>query len=120
MAKLILLVLDDPAKTVPVLEEWARAGVSGATILESSGLGRALQARDDLPLIPSLRSVLATQERIHRTLLSVLADSFDLRPLIAATEKVTGPLADPHTGILIVIPVLEVYGLREGETLFST
>jgi nitrogen regulatory protein P-II 1 len=119
MAKMILFVLDDPSKTVPVLEAWARAGVSGATILESSGLGRALQARDDLPLIPSLRSVLAAQERTHRTLFSVLADAFDIDPLLAETEKVTGPLADPHTGILIILPVLRVVGLREGETLFT-
>jgi nitrogen regulatory protein P-II 1 len=119
MAKMILFVLDDPEKTMDVLEAWARVGVSGATILESSGLGRVLNTRDDLPLIPSLRAVLSTQEREHRTFFSVLADSFDLAPLIAETELVTGPLADPHTGILIVVPVLQVVGLREGETLFG-
>ena len=49
MAKLILLVLDNPDQTLAVLETWARAGISGATILESSGLGRQLVGRDDLP-----------------------------------------------------------------------
>jgi hypothetical protein len=116
---MIMFVLDDPTKTLGVLEAWARVGVSGATVLESSGLGRALNSRDDLPLIPSLRAVLSKQEHDHRTLFSVLADSFDLAPLIAETELVTGPLADPHTGILIVVPVMQVVGLREGETLFT-
>jgi nitrogen regulatory protein P-II 1 len=119
MTKLILFVLDDPSRTVPVLEAWARAGVSGATILQSSGLGRELQSRDDLPLIPSLRAILREQEQTHRTLFTIVPDSFDIPALIGATETVTGPLADPHTGILIVLPVLEVHGLREGETIFS-
>ena len=115
MAKLILLVLDNPDQTLAVLETWARAGISGATILESSGLGRQL----DLPLFPSLRAVLRSQERMHRTLFSVVPDGFDVAGLVRATEEVTGPIADPHTGIFIVLPVLEVFGLREGGTLFS-
>lgn len=119
MAKLILLVLDNPDQTLAVLEIWARAGISGATILESSGLGRQLVGRDDLPLFPSLRAVLRSQERMHRTLFSVVPDAFDVAGLVRATEEVSGPIADPHTGIFIVLPVLEVFGLREGGTLFA-
>jgi hypothetical protein len=116
MAKLILLVLDNPDQTTAVLEVWARAGITGATILESSGL-EASGGRDDSPLFPSLRAVLRLQERMHRTLFSVVADSFDVPGLVRATEEVTGSIADPHTGIFIVLPVLEVYGLREGGQL---
>lgn len=119
MSKMVMLVLADESKAIPTLEAWARAGVTGATILESSGLGRQLAARDDLPLIPSIRAVLRAQERTHRTIFSVVPDAFDIPALIRATEDVVGPLAAPHTGILIVLPVLEVYGLRENENLFT-
>ncbi|GIK10422.1 MAG: hypothetical protein JETCAE02_25690 [Anaerolineaceae bacterium] len=119
MSKMIILVMADGGKASDVLQTWAQAGVSGATILDSSGIGRQLAARDDLPLIPSIRAVLRAQERTHRTIISVVPDSFDLSALIRATEAVTGSLAAPHTGILIVLPVAEVYGLRENESLFS-
>lgn len=118
MNKMIVLVLADGSKTMPALEVWARIGIPGATILDSSGIGRQLAGHDDLPLIPSLRALLRTQEHTHRTIFSVVADSFDIATLIQATEAVVGRLDDPHTGILIVLPVLEAYGLRENETIF--
>jgi hypothetical protein len=65
MADLVVLVLNDPEKTDEVLAAWVRAGVSGATILNSTGLARHIGrsgAPDDLPLIPSLASLLRVQE----------------------------------------------------------
>lgn len=119
MSKMIVLVLADGSKTMATLEAWARAGVTGATILDSSGIGQQLAGHDDLPLIPSIRAVLRTQEHTHRTIFSVVPDAFNIQELIRTTEAVTGPLAAPHTGILIVLPVLDAYGLRENESLFS-
>ena len=119
MSKMIVLVMADGGKTSDVLQTWAHAGVSGATILDSSGIGHHLAGRDDLPLIPSIRAVLRAQERTHRTIFSVVPDAFDIPNLIRVTEEVVGPLAGPHTGILIVLPVLEVHGLRENERLFD-
>lgn len=118
MSKMIVLVMADAGRAGDVLQTWAQSGVAGATILDSSGIGRHLAGRDDLPLIPSIRAVLRAQERTHRTIFSVVPDSFDIPGLIRATEEVTGSLAAPHTGILIVLPVLEVHGLRENESLF--
>jgi hypothetical protein len=119
MSKMVMLVIADESKTIPTLEAWARAGVTGATILVSSGIGRQLAEHDDLPLIPSIRAVLRAREHTHRTIISVVPDTFDIGHLIQTTETVIGPLTDPHTGILVVLPVLEVYGLRENETLFD-
>lgn len=119
MSKMVILVLADGSKAMATLEAWARVGVTGATILDSSGIGRQLAGRDDLPLIPSIRAVLRTQERTHRTIFSVIPDTFDSLELVRATEAITGPLEAPHTGILIVLPVLEAYGLRENEGLFA-
>jgi nitrogen regulatory protein P-II 1 len=113
MAELVVLVLNDPEKTDEVLEAWVRAGVSGATILNSTGLTHHMPyygARDDLPLIPSLSSLLRSQEKAHRTLFVLVPDDFNVDALIAATEKAIGRLEEPHTGILFVLPVSRVVG----------
>jgi hypothetical protein len=91
--------------------EWERLGVGGATIHDSSALNRARQLRQ-VGLFPSVRELLEGSEARHRTLWSVLEDDVDVDALVRATEKIVGPLANPHTGILFTIPVLQVWGLR--------
>jgi hypothetical protein len=112
MPVLLVAIIDDLSKIWDVIDEWERLGVSGATIYDSSGLNRARQLRDDLPLFPSVRELLEGAETHHRTLLSVLEDEVDVEALVRATEKIVGPLDSPHTGILFTVPVLKVWGLR--------
>lgn len=115
MPELVVLVLDDAGKVDEVLSAWLAAGVPGATLLDSAGLGRQLGAqvlRDDLPLMPSLSSLLRTREETNRTLFAVVPDGFDLDALVAATEAITGPLAEPDTGILFTLPVTRAWGLH--------
>lgn len=115
MPNLIVLILDDPAQTDAVLRAWLETGVPGVTMLESTGLGYYTQvhgAPDDLPLFPSLESLLRPSEETHRTLLSVVPDDFDLEALAAATERIARPLSEPDTGILFVVPVTKAWGLH--------
>ncbi len=113
MAHLVVLVLDNVSQFPRVLEAWQQAGVPGVTILESTGLRRMLGVmRDDLPLIPSLRDVLASSELHHRTLFSVVEDQATLERLIASTESIVGDFTRPHSGLLFVVPVTRVLGLR--------
>ena len=68
--------------------------------------------KDDLPLMPSLRALIEQEEFNHRTVFSVVSDDLDLDELIRRTEAVVGSFDDPLTGILFVLPVLKVRGLR--------
>ena len=117
MAYLVVFVLDDVECLQDVLRGWRRAGVQGITILESTGLARQEQAfdRDDIPLMPSLRSVLAGRERHHRTLFAVIEDEETLDRVIVVTQEIVGDLTEPDTGILFVTPVTQVVGLPKRE-----
>ncbi|HLB46819.1 MAG TPA: hypothetical protein VJL59_07315 [Anaerolineales bacterium] len=115
MAELVVLVLDDPNKAFDIVKVWLEAGVSGVTMIDSAGLGHFIGQhgmRDDLPIILSLSSLLRSREETNRTLFSVVPDDFDVEALVAATEKVTGTLDDPDTGILFVLPVRKAWGLH--------
>lgn len=114
--KLILFVLHDPEKLRDLLDAWKEAGVGGATVLFSSGLGRIDQAgmlRDDLPLMPSLDDFLPKLERLSRTVFSLIDDDAVVDRVIAATQHVVGDLNEPDRGLLMVLPVERVYGLRK-------
>lgn len=115
LPELVVLVLNDPNQTEDVLSAWLRMGVGGVTILNSRGLGQyvgRLGLRDDLPLFPSLEGLLQSREEPHRTLFVVVPDGFDVAALVGATEKITGDLDEPNTGILFTVPVTRAWGLN--------
>jgi len=115
MPKLIVAILTNLQTCHDVIHLWEELGVPGATILDSIGMRHLKERqapRDDLPLIPSLRSVLEQEEYNHRTVFSVVPDEFDVDELIRHTEELVGDFEAEHTGLIFVAPVLHVRGLR--------
>jgi nitrogen regulatory protein PII len=113
---LVLFVLNEAEHLQSVLDAWEQAGVSGVTILHSSGLGRVrkdIGLRDDLPLMPSLKDLFEHEEYFSRTLFSIVEDESKAERLVEATEKVVGDLHTPGKGLVVILPLLKVYGLGE-------
>jgi nitrogen regulatory protein PII len=113
MAQLVILIANDPEDCPAILEAWEGLGVSGVTILESSGLGRLRKAgmQDDFPLLPSLKDMFGSREIYHRTLLSVVEGQEKVDQMIEAAQKIIGDLANEHTGFMFVVPVSQVIGM---------
>ena len=114
--KMILFVLNDPAKIQDLLDAWKDAGATGATVLYSTGMGRLHQSaalRDDLPLMPSLSDFFASDAELSRTLFTILKDDETVNLVIAATRSVVGDLDQPKTGLLVVLPVDQTEGLEK-------
>ena len=114
MPQLVMLIVDDPSKIEDVLNAWVETGVTGATIIDSFGLGHIMpgETRDDLPLFPSLADIVQGREEHNRLLISVAADTLDVERLVAVTEALVGRLSDPNTGIMFTVPVGRVWGLQ--------
>jgi len=112
--KMILFVLHDASKLKELLEAWQAAGVSGATVLFSTGTGRIRQPealRDDLPLMPSLSDFFDRDRGFSRTLFTLVKDAATVKRVAAATRGVVGDLERPDTGLLVVLPVEQAEGL---------
>jgi nitrogen regulatory protein PII len=112
---LILFVLDNPDKLDELLDAWESAGTRGATVLVSTGMHRlnAGTFRDDIPLMPGLDDFYKREEDYHRTLFTIVKDDDVLQKVVDATQKVVGDLNQPKTGILVVLPTAQVYGLEK-------
>lgn len=120
MEYMIFFVLHDISLMEDLLNAWDEAGVSGITILFSTGLARHRNGgglRDDLPLIPSLEDLMERAQNTNRTFFTVVNGEEMVDKVIAATESVTGDLDLPNTGILTALPVARVRGLhrKQGE-----
>lgn len=113
MHYMVIFVVNNPDECGEILEAWEAAGITGITILESSGLGRLRGhgMRDDLPLMPNLQDILRSQEIHHRTLFSVVEGEEKVDEIVEASRRVVGDLDQGHTGFLFVLPVSRVYGM---------
>ncbi len=114
MYHMILLILDELEQCPSVLDAWDAAGAAGITILESTGLARVRKSalRDDLPLMPSIDSLLKGREEHHRTLFTVVEDEAQVDRIIEVTQAITGNLEEPNSGALFVLPVTRAVGLH--------
>jgi len=118
MSYLVILIVDNVDHCPPILDAWEEAGVTGVTILASTGLGHIRRAglREDLPLMPSLEDLFEGDEVHHRTMLSVVDNQEIVDKMADIAQRVIGDLDDPNTGFLFVLPVLQVYGLGRHRT----
>ncbi|MCC6146778.1 MAG: hypothetical protein IT308_04350 [Anaerolineaceae bacterium] len=112
---LILFVLHDTNNLKAVLNAWDEAGVSGVTILPSTGLGRLRESKalqDDFPLIPRIEDFFHYEEQLNRTIFTIVRGEEMVDKVVQATENIVGDLRKPNTGILAVLPIVKVYGLN--------
>ena len=70
---------------------------------------------EDFPLFPSMNKIIDELEEmdLHRTLFSVVESDEIVKKILHQTQEIVGDLSKPNTGILIVLPVAQVYGLKE-------
>jgi len=108
---MIMLVLDDNAKLDPVLEAWAKLGVSGVTILESSGLHR--KRRKHIPM-RYLYGDKSLEECGNSTLFVLVKQEALIQQCLAAAEKVIGSLDEPNTGVFAAWPLTFSKGIPLG------
>lgn len=112
MSSMVVLVMHDLSHFTDVLSAWRSAGAPAVTILEGLGSREPKeQALRELPMMPSVRDVLQAEEMPRTTIFSVVPDEVVDR-LTQATVEVLGDLSEPGKGILFVLPVAQVLGLR--------
>ena len=110
----VLFVLNNPDLLNEVLDAWEGVGVSGVTVLPSTGLGRIRQKeglRDDVPLMPGLEDFYHHEADISHTVFTIVDSEKLAKEVVAATERVAGDLEQPGNGILVVLPTVSVHGL---------
>lgn len=108
--RLLIMVINDRERLDEVLMGLLELGVTGATIVDSEGMGRILS--DDIPVFGGLKAAVVDRPR-NVTIMSVV-DEGRVDPVVAHVQGVLGDLSAPSTGIIFVLPVERVVGLAPG------
>jgi nitrogen regulatory protein PII len=106
--RLLVAVINDPEKLDEILSGFVELGVTGATVVNSEGMGRLLS--HDIPIFAGLRTLISGSRPQNRTIFSVVPEPL-VDPVVDLLQEVCGNLASPATGIVFVLPVDRVVGL---------
>ena len=105
---MVLFVLDDPDKLNDVLDAWDKIGLSGVTIIESTGINRLRRARSvGSPFMAGINRLMSGDQEMHYTLMTIVRDEVIVEKCVESVEGIVGDLSEPHTGVLAAWPIPE-------------
>lgn len=105
---MIMFVLNDIQLTDAILESWSSIGISGATIIESSGLHRRL--KKSIPMRYAF-NISESVETGNLTFFVMVETDRMVKACLESIEKITGDLNEPNTGVFSAWPILTVKGI---------
>jgi hypothetical protein len=106
---MLIAVINDVELMDEVLAGFLELGITGATVLDSEGMGRVLS--HDIPIFAGLQTLISRSRPQNQTLFSVIDEPEKVDQAIALLQDVCGRFEDPATGIAITLPVNRVVGL---------
>lgn len=107
--QLLIAVINDEEKLDEILSGFVELGVTGATIVDTEGMGRVVS--HDLPIFAGLKTLAARSRPRNQTIFAVIREDAKVDAVIALLQEICGNLEDPATGIVFTVPVTRVVGL---------
>ena len=105
---MIFFVLDDPDRLDEVLNAWETVGISGVTVIESTGIHRLKRQMTPMRYVFPQPSVV---EEGHYTLIAIVADQPTVQACLQSTENLIGDLSQPNTGVFAAWPLTTIKGV---------
>ena len=111
---LLVQVLEQTQHLSGILEGFARIGIQGSTVLDSTGMGRVLMKTSaSMPVMEQINKVLKDLESANKILLTVIREKVVLEKAVNVIRSFCGDLTEPGKGILFAFPLELVEGLPE-------
>jgi nitrogen regulatory protein P-II 1 len=106
--QLLVAVINHAELVDDVLAGFVELGITGATIVESKGMGRLLA--QEVPIFAGLRTLNTRSRTANRTIFCV-ADDAKVDAAIRMIEETCGDMGGAGMGIVFTLPVGRVVGL---------
>jgi nitrogen regulatory protein P-II 1 len=107
----VFLVLEREEYLEELLEAFLVEGVSGATVIESTGMGKIMA--EHVPIFASLRNIMGDNNIVHNHTVFLVVEDQDVAKALRVVEGVLGDLNQPNTGVFFSLPVTFAKGLRK-------
>ncbi len=108
----LFFVLENVELLEPVLLALSRAGIRGATILDSTGAAKTVFAHTETDPSSALRRFFNPAKSENKTIFTVLPEKM-ISAAKEAIESVVGDLSKPFTGIMFAVEAMYVSGIPD-------
>ena len=113
---LLVNVLERSEQLPTIMEQFAKIGITGSTVIDSTGMGRVLmRTRATLPVMQQINKVTTDLESSNKTILTVIKEKQRLDKAIKIVKSLCGDLGQPGKGILFTLPLDRIEGVTELE-----
>ena len=111
---LLVNVLEQPEHLVAILDGFAKMGIKGSTVMNSTGMGRVLmKAGAEGAAMEEINKMIANGESSNKTIFTVVKEKEMLDKAIDIVKSLCGDLCEPGKGILFAVPLALVDGLPQ-------
>lgn len=110
----MILILNKIEVLEHLLKELSEIGVSGSTIIPSTGMAKALVDCDEYSFLNSLKVILDPEREESRTVLTLLKDELE-ESALDCIERVVGDLSNPNTAIVCTLPICNIRGINKNK-----
>ena len=110
----LIIVLNKPDYLENLLDKFMEIGVKGATILDSQGMGFAMNhgGHGSEPFFGQIRSMIDNSRPYNKTVFTVIENEKTLAKAVKVAKEVFGDVYEPGIGMMFTMPVNDVYGMK--------
>ena len=103
--KLFVIILKKSELLDDLLLHFAKEGIHGATILDSTGMAQLLAGKDGVSFFEGLKAFLDDEIYARtKTVLTVVKD-YQIGTINRVVDDVLGDLSQPNTAVMFSLPV---------------
>jgi nitrogen regulatory protein P-II 1 len=108
--KLLFVVLNSEDKMEEVLEGLIEVGVTGATVVDSVGMGHLIEG---VPLFAGMRNVFRSAKPRNNLIFSVISDA-QAAETLEVLDKILDCSHDKGCGMAFTVPIDAAIGVHKG------
>ena len=111
----LFVVLNEIDYLEDILSGFLENEVSGATIVDSQGMGSAIANSNntDIPFFSSLRMLIGDSHPYSKTIFTVLKDKSMVDKAVGVVQEVMGDIEGSGLGFMFSLPIANVYPIKK-------
>ncbi len=110
----LFVVLNEIDYLDDILSGFVESKISGATILDSQGMGSAIanSNNEDIPLFSTLRMLIGDTQPYSKTIFTVLENEVMVNKAVRVVQEVVSDIEANGIGIMFSVPIANVYPMK--------